>query len=70
MKKWQHVLILLTFKKVELGATLNNIKTMILDSMATYGGFSNDNMSSKWICFGCDDDLVLQGIWVCMITQT
>jgi hypothetical protein len=39
----------LTFKKVEMGATLNNIKTMILVAMATYGGLSNNNMSSRWI---------------------
>jgi hypothetical protein len=36
MKNWQHVPILLTFKKLEVGATLNNIKTMILDAMGTY----------------------------------
>jgi hypothetical protein len=42
-----------------VGATLNNIETMILDAMATYGGLSNDNMASKWICLGCDDDLML-----------
>jgi hypothetical protein len=59
----------LTLKKIEVGATLDNIKTMILDAMATYRGLSNNNMSSKWICFGCDDDLVLQGIQICMITQ-
>jgi hypothetical protein len=58
MKKWRHILISLTFKKVEMGATLNNIKTMILVAMATYGGLSNNNMSSRWIWFGCDDDLV------------
>ncbi len=70
MKKWQHILILLTFKKVKVGATLNNIKTMILNAMATYRGLSNNNMPSKWIYFGCDDDLVFQGIQICMITQT
>ncbi len=59
----------MTFKKVDMGVTLDNIKIMILDAMATYGGFSNNMMSSKWICFGCDDDLVLQGIRICMITQ-
>ncbi len=51
-----------------MGATLDNIKIMIVDAMATFEGLSN-NMSSKWICFGCDDDLVLQSIQICMITQ-
>jgi hypothetical protein len=51
MKKWQCFLILLTLKKVEVGATLNNIKIMIVDAMATFKGLSN-NMSSEWIwCF-------------------
>jgi len=52
-----------------VGATLDNIKIMIMDAMATFEGLSNNNMSSKWICFGCDDDLVLQSIQICMITQ-
>jgi len=59
MKNWHRIPILLTIKRVEVGATLNNIETMILDAMATYGGLSNDNMASKWICLGCDDDLML-----------
>jgi len=64
MKKWQCFLILLTFKKVEVCATLDNIKIMIVDAMATLEGLSNNNMSSRWICFGCDDDLVLQSIHI------
>ncbi len=52
-----------------MGATLNNIKTTILDAMATYGGLSNDDMASKWICLGCNDDLMLEGVQVGVITQ-
>jgi hypothetical protein len=58
MKNWQHVPILLTFKKIEVGATLNNIKTMILDAMGTYMVFLDD-MASKWICLRCDGDSML-----------
>ncbi len=36
MKNWWHVPILLTFKRVEVGATLDNIKIVILDAMVTY----------------------------------
>ncbi len=51
MKNWQRILILLTFKRVEVGVTSNNIKTMNLDAMATYkGNLSNNDMASKWIC--------------------
>jgi hypothetical protein len=37
MKKWKHITICLTFKKVEVGATLNKIKVVILDTMGKHG---------------------------------
>ncbi len=52
-----------------MGATSNNIKGVILDVMGKYGGLTNSNMASKWICLGCDNDLVFQGIWSGVITQ-
>jgi hypothetical protein len=55
---WQCIPTLLKLKRLEVGATSNNIKTMILDAMATYKGLSNNNMASKWICLRCDGDLV------------
>ncbi len=60
---------MLTLKRVKVGVTSENIKTMILDAMATYGGLSNDNMASKWICLGCDGGVVFQGVHANMITQ-
>jgi hypothetical protein len=60
----------LTLEKVEIGATSNNIKGVILDVMGRYGGFRNSNMASKWICFGCDGDSIFQGIRSGVITQT
>ncbi len=53
-----------------MGATSNNIKTMISDAMATYKGLSNNNMASKWICLGGDGNLMFQGIQTSVITQT
>jgi hypothetical protein len=46
--------ILLKLKRLEVGATSNNTKTMILDVMAMYKGLSNNDMASQWICLGCD----------------
>jgi hypothetical protein len=54
--------------KVEVGATLNNIKGVILDVMNRYGGFTNSDMASKWICLGCDDDSIFQDIQSWVIT--
>jgi hypothetical protein len=62
--------ILLKLKRLEVGATSNNIKTMILDAMATYKGFSNNNIASKCISFGCDGDSMFQGIQASVITLT
>jgi hypothetical protein len=56
-------------EKVKLGATSNNIKGVILDVMGKYGGFTNFDMASKWICIGCDSDLIFQSIWFGVITQ-
>ncbi len=70
MQNWKCVFILLTLEKVEEGATLDNIKGVILDAMGKYGGFTNFDMAFQWICLGCDGDLVFQGIWSKVITQT
>jgi len=58
MKNWWHVLILLTFKRVEVGATLDNIKIVILDAMATYV-FPT---TTTWPPNGFDGDLVFHGV--------
>jgi hypothetical protein len=52
MQNWKRVFILLTLQKVEVGATLDNIKGVILDVMGRYGGLTNCDMTSKWICLG------------------
>ncbi len=70
MKNWKRVPILLTFEKVEMGVTLNNIEAIILNAMGRYGGLTNEAMASKWVYLGCDGDFVFQGIWIGVITQT
>jgi hypothetical protein len=35
---------LLTFEKVEMGTTSNNIKAIILNDMGGYGGITNEAM--------------------------
>jgi hypothetical protein len=62
MQNWKCVLVLLTLEKVEVGATSNNIKGVILDGMGRYEGLTNSNMATKWICLGCDGDSIFQGI--------
>jgi hypothetical protein len=37
MKNLKHITILLTFKRVEVGATLDKIKVVILDTMGKHG---------------------------------
>jgi hypothetical protein len=44
MKNWKRVPILLTFEKLEMGATSNNIKGVILNAMGEYGGLTNEAM--------------------------
>jgi hypothetical protein len=58
MKNWKRVPILLTFEKVEMGTTLDNIEAIILNAMGGYGGLTNEAMASKWVCLGCDGDFV------------
>jgi hypothetical protein len=70
MQSWKHVLVLLTFEKVEVGATSNNIKGVILDVMDRYEGLTNFNMATKWICLGRNGDSIFQSIESGMITQT
>jgi hypothetical protein len=62
MQNWKCVIVLLTFEKVELGVTLDDIKGVILDVMGKYEGLTNSNMATKWTCLGCDDDSIFQGI--------
>jgi hypothetical protein len=52
---------MLTFNKVEVGATSDNIKNC---DLGCHGHlcFSNNDMAFKWICYGCDGDSMFQGI--------
>jgi hypothetical protein len=70
MKNWKRIPILLTFEKVEMGATSNNIKAIILNAMGGYGGFTNEAMTSKWVYPRCDGDYVFQGIQTGVFIQT
>ncbi len=70
MQKWKHVFILLTIEKVEVGATSDNIKGVILDMIGRYKGLTNFNMATKWICLGCNSDSIFQSIESRVITQT
>jgi hypothetical protein len=58
VQNWKRVPVLLTLEKVEVGATSNNIKGVILDVMGRYGGLKFFDMVSKWIYLGCDGDSV------------
>ncbi len=70
MKNWKQIPILLTFKKVEMGATSNNIKAIILNAMGGYGDFTNEAMTSKWVDPRCDGDYMFQGIRIGVFIQT
>jgi hypothetical protein len=42
---------------------------LILKAMANYVGLTNKDMTSKWICFGCDGNVVFKGHHNGVITQ-
>jgi hypothetical protein len=46
---------------VEMGATSDNIKAIILNAMGGYGRFINEAMASNWVYLGYDGDYVFQG---------
>jgi len=50
--------LITTLERVEVGATSNNITIVILKAMANYVGLTIKDMTSKWICFGCDGNVV------------
>jgi hypothetical protein len=50
--------LITTLERVEVGATPNNITIVIPKAMANYVGLTNKDMTSKWICFGCDGNVV------------
>jgi hypothetical protein len=50
--------LITTLERVEVGATSNNITIVILKAMANYVGLTNKDITSKWICFGCDGNVV------------
>jgi hypothetical protein len=48
----------LTLENVEMVATLENIKAIILNAMGGYGGLIDETMTSKWVYLGCNGDFV------------
>jgi hypothetical protein len=48
------------------GATLDNLKKILVDAMVLYGGLIQETMASKFITFGVDGVIVFQGVktWV------
>jgi hypothetical protein len=62
MKNWRFILILLTFERIEVIVSSNNIIIMILEAMDNYEDEPLPmRMTSKWICLECDGDVVFQG---------
>jgi len=58
MKNWKWIPILLTFEKVEMGTTSDNIKVIILNAMGGYRGPTDEAMASKWVFLECNGDYV------------
>jgi len=48
----------LTFEKVEMGTTSDNIKVIILNAMGGYRGPTDEAMASKWVFLECNGDYV------------
>jgi hypothetical protein len=61
MQSWIHIPILMTLEQIEVGAIIENITTIILQSIMNFRGLIEDQLSSCWVCLGCDRDFMFQG---------
>ena len=69
MQQWQRMPILLILERIEVGATSTNIIQIILQSLLTLGGLTEEGIGRKLVCFGCDGDSVFQGHRTGVTTQ-
>jgi hypothetical protein len=53
--------ILLTLECVEMNATAHNITSIFLKCMVKYRGVSVEELTSWWVCLGCDEDFFVPG---------
>jgi hydrogenase/urease accessory protein HupE len=44
-----------------VGAIVENIIAIILQSIVKFGGLVEEQLASCWVCFGCDKDSMFQG---------
>jgi hypothetical protein len=45
-----------------MGATIDNLTTIILQSLTKFGSLIEEQLVSQWVRLGCDGDCVFQGI--------
>lgn len=68
MKNQAQIPIFLTLECVEMGATIDNIIAIILQTLIKFVGLVENQITTWWVCFGCDDDYVFQGHHTSVIT--
>ncbi len=69
MQNWIRIPILLTLEQIEVGATTENITTIILQSIMKFRGLTEDQLASRWVCLGCDMDSMFQVHHIGIIMQ-
>ncbi len=53
-ENWQQTPLLLSLQEMIDGATLDNLKRIMVDAMVLYGGLIHETMASKLITFGAN----------------
>jgi hypothetical protein len=54
-ENWQQTFLLLSLQRMVDGATLDNLKRILVDAMVLYGGLFQETMASKLITFGANE---------------
>jgi hypothetical protein len=52
-----------------MGAIARNIMVIILCNVVKFGGLVGEQLTSLWVCFGCDIYFVFQGHCIGVISQ-
>jgi hypothetical protein len=54
---------------IEMGAIARNIMVIILYNVVKFGGLVEEQLTSLWVCLGCDIYFVFQGHCIGVISQ-
>jgi hypothetical protein len=61
MQNWIHIPVLLTLERIKVGATTENITTIILQNIVKFKGLAEKQFASCCVSLGCDKDSMFYG---------